>query len=87
MFMSYLLIGLFPVGVLFGNLNAQAMEPLGHIAGMAAAVLGSIITIISLLLGAAVGYFYDNTLIPLIGGFAVLCSFALIVCVRTSRQH
>ena len=31
----------FCLGILFGNLNAIAMEPLGHIAGVGAAVVGS----------------------------------------------
>jgi DHA1 family bicyclomycin/chloramphenicol resistance-like MFS transporter len=86
MFMTYLFMGLFPVGILFGNLNAMAMEPLGHIAGMGAAVIGSVTTILSLFLGGLVGYLFDNTIIPLIAGFAILCGGALVICVRTERS-
>ncbi len=80
--LTYLLIGFFPVGVLFGNLNALAMEPLGHIAGMAAAVIGSITTFLSLLLGMPIGQAYNGTVLPLVAGFALLCTLSLGICRR-----
>ena len=69
--MGYLLLTFFFVGVLFGNFNALAMEPMGHIAGVAAAVIGSLATIISSVLGWALGQAYDGTVRPMIAGFAV----------------
>ena len=48
------------------------MEPLGHIAGVGAAVIGSLTTLISLILGTAIGQSYDGTVLPLIAGFALL---------------
>ena len=48
------------------------MEPLGHIAGVAAAVIGTITSLMSLTLGTLIGQSYDGTVLPLIGGFAVL---------------
>ena len=33
LFMTYLMMSFFCVGILFGNMNSLAMEPLGHIAG------------------------------------------------------
>ncbi len=38
LFMGYLLVVFFCIGLLFGNLNALAMRPLGHVAGAGAAV-------------------------------------------------
>ena len=38
LFMAYFLFVFIFVGLLFGNLNALAMEPLGHIAGVGSAV-------------------------------------------------
>jgi len=70
--MFYLLIVFFFFGILFGNLNALAMEPLGHIAGLGSAVVGSLSTFISVALGAIVAYAYDNTVLPLVLGFSVL---------------
>jgi len=72
MLMAYLLSVFFFIGTLFGNLNALAMEPLGHIAGLGAAVVGSISTLVSVVLGIIVAGAYDGTVLPLVGGFAVL---------------
>jgi DHA1 family bicyclomycin/chloramphenicol resistance-like MFS transporter len=70
--MAFFLTVFFCVGLLFGNLNALAMEPLGHIAGVGAAVVGALTTTISLLLGILIGQSYNGTVLPLIGGFAIL---------------
>jgi len=77
--MVYLMVAFFCIGILFGNFNALAMEPLGHIAGVAASVIGSLTTFISLLLGAAIGQGYDGTVLPLVGGFAALGIASLVV--------
>jgi DHA1 family bicyclomycin/chloramphenicol resistance-like MFS transporter len=69
----------FGLGILFGNLNALAMEPLGHIAGVGAAVVGSLSTFISLLLGTVIGQSYNGTVLPLIGGFAIFSITAILV--------
>jgi DHA1 family bicyclomycin/chloramphenicol resistance-like MFS transporter len=75
--MSYLLAAFFAVGILFGNLNAQAMEPLGHIAGVGSAVVGAVSTLLSALLGAGVGQSYNGTVLPLVLGFALFSLAAL----------
>ncbi len=62
----------FCFGMVFGNVNALAMEPLGHIAGVGSAVVGTITSIMSLVLGTLIGQAYDGTVLPLIAGFAVL---------------
>ncbi|MBZ0115140.1 MAG: multidrug effflux MFS transporter [Thermoanaerobaculia bacterium] len=76
--MLFLASSFFAVGVLFGNLNALAMEPLGHIAGLGAAIVGSLGTLISTILGMVVGQFYDGTVTPLVTAFTVLGVLALI---------
>ena len=77
MLMAYLLGVFFSMGILFGNLNALAMEPLGRIAGLGAAVVGSISTLLSVVLGVIVANAYDGTIIPLVAGFAVLSTMCL----------
>jgi DHA1 family bicyclomycin/chloramphenicol resistance-like MFS transporter len=77
--MAYLLAVFFSFGVLFGNFNALAMEPLGHIAGVAAAVVGSFTTFISLTLGTIIGQAYDGTVLPLVTGFASLSALSLVL--------
>ena len=71
-FMTYMALNLFMVGVLFGNLNSLAMEPLGHVAGLGAAVVGSATTFFSAGIGVMVGKLYDQTLVPLVASFALL---------------
>ena len=71
LFMAYLLVVFLCIGLLFGNLNALAMEPLGHIAGVGAAVVASLATFISVPLGALVGQSFDGTIYAQVGSFAV----------------
>lgn len=72
LFFSYGTVLLFCVGVLFGNLNALALEPLGEMAGMAASVISGIYLVIAMILGTIIGQMYDGTLLPVLLGFSVL---------------
>ena len=77
--MAYTMSTLFCVGILFGNNNALAMEPLGKVAGIGAAIVGSLSTFVSIPLGTMVGQSYNGTVIPLIFGFGILALFSLFV--------
>ena len=79
LFMAYLMLSFFCIGVLFGNLNSLAMEPLGHVAGIGAAIVGSLSTFISVLLGTLIGQSYNGTILPVVTGLAVLCGLSLLV--------
>ena len=70
--MAYLLPLFFCFGILFGNLNALAMEPLGHVAGLGSALVGSVSTLMSVLFGVLIANAYDQTVLPLVAGFALL---------------
>ncbi|HEY3147092.1 MAG TPA: multidrug effflux MFS transporter [Dongiaceae bacterium] len=85
--MGYLLLTFFFVGVLFGNFNALAIEPMGHIAGVAAAVVGSLATIISSVLGWMLGQAYDGTVRPMIAGFAALTTLAGLSMILAERYR
>jgi DHA1 family bicyclomycin/chloramphenicol resistance-like MFS transporter len=78
-FMVYMALAFFCVGILFGNMSSLAMEPLGHIAGVGAAVVASVSLTISVILGAWIGQSYDGTVIPLVTGFAVLSLLSLFL--------
>ncbi len=67
----------FAIGMLFGNFNALAMEAMGHIAGTASAVVGSLATVMSMLGGGLIGHFYDGSVTPLVAGFAA-CTLAAL---------
>ena len=71
MFLIYAAILFFVCGLMFGNLNSLAMEPMGHIAGLAASVIGFVASVIDTVIGAWIGQLYDGTLIPLATGFLV----------------
>lgn len=77
LFMAYLMVTFFCTGILFGNINALAMEPLGHVAGLASSLMGSVMTLVSLLLGYFIGYAYDGSVIPLVAGFGLLGALSL----------
>ena len=83
LFMIWLLANFFCMGILFGNLNALAMEPLGHMAGLGAALIGSISTFIALPLGWAIGASFAGGVMPLVAGFAVLGGLSLLVMLWT----
>jgi DHA1 family bicyclomycin/chloramphenicol resistance-like MFS transporter len=87
--MAYIMMTFFCVGILFGNQNSLAMEPLGHLAGIGAAVVGTLSTLISIALGALIGRSYNGTVFPLIIGLAVLCGLSNLVVrwVESSRRE
>ncbi|MCZ8333522.1 MAG: multidrug effflux MFS transporter [Rhodobacteraceae bacterium] len=64
----------FMTGLTIGNLNALGLEPVGHVAGMAASVIGAIATVASVVLAAPVGLMFDGTAYPLMGGVAVFAA-------------
>jgi DHA1 family bicyclomycin/chloramphenicol resistance-like MFS transporter len=76
--MAYLMMTFFCVGILFGNQNALAMEPLGHLAGIGAAVVGSLSTLISMPLGTIIGRSYNGTVIPLVIGIVLLSGWSIL---------
>lgn len=70
-----------------GNLNALALEPLGHIAGMAASVMGSIAKVIGALAGAIVGAFFNGTPVPLLFAMACLMTIGGALMMRMPRER
>jgi MFS transporter, DHA1 family, multidrug resistance protein len=83
MFLAYVAVLFLSFGLVFGNLNALAMEPMGHIAGIASAIIGSVSSIMSMCLGAIIGQMYNGTLIPMTLGFLILGALALMILLYT----
>ena len=77
MFLVYASVLFFCFGLLFGNVNSLAMEPMGHVAGIASAVIGSVSSIMSMSIGTVIGQMYNNTLMPISGGFVIMGSLAI----------
>lgn len=63
----------FMAGVTFGNLNALALQRMGHVAGMAASIIAALSTIAATLIAAPVGLLYNGTAVPAITA-ALICS-------------
>jgi DHA1 family bicyclomycin/chloramphenicol resistance-like MFS transporter len=67
------------------NCSAMAMEPLGAVAGTASSLIGFYTTMMSAVLGLAIGQSFDGTVLPLSIGFLVLCSAAVVAVTWTER--
>jgi len=72
LFLIWQLSTFFCVAIIFGNINALALEPLGHLAGLGAAFVGAVSNFISLPLAWVIGSRFDGTVYPLVAGFAIL---------------
>ncbi|WP_308916325.1 hypothetical protein [Jannaschia sp. LMIT008] len=68
---------MFLLGLTFGNCNAIALERLGHVAGLAAAITASILTLVSIAVAAVIGLSFDMTLVPIFLGYAACGAGAL----------
>jgi len=55
------------------------MEPLEKFAGVGAAVVGSLTTLIQMPLGTLIGHSYNGTLFPLVFGIAILIGLSIII--------
>jgi len=78
----------FAVGFLFGNLRALAMEPVGHIAGIGAAITGFIATIMGVAISTYIGQFVIESVLPMFIGFLVcgLISFMVLAYFFLSKK-
>lgn len=85
-FMPYLIGMFFGFGILFGNFNTLAVQPLGHIAGMANSVISTVQTLISVIIGSFIGQSYDGSVQPLTVGFLVCASLTLVIVIRVYKQ-
>jgi len=75
----------FIIGLTLGNLHALAMEPMGHIAGTAATIIGGISTVLSVIVAVPIGLAFNGTPIPLAAGSAVCCAIAYLMLRRIAR--
>ena len=78
-FIMWSCVLLFTMAMSVGNLMALAMEPVGHIAGLASSIIGSTSTLISITIAILIGMLFNGTGLPLITGVTILAiiSFAL----------
>jgi len=73
-------------GLCIGNLNAIAMEPMGHIAGFTASITGAVSTLGAAIVASLVGQIFDGTAVPLILCIGILGMLGLLAVVRMGPQ-
>ena len=76
---------LFFFGLIAPNFNALAMEPMGHVAGMAASAIGFYTSAAGAFFGWVVGQQFDGSVRPLTIGFATMGLLALATVLVTER--
>lgn len=87
MFLTFAAFVFFNFGFVFGNLNAMAMEPMGDIAGIASAIIGSTSFLISIVGGTIIGQLYSGNLIPVVLGFLICCSFTFLLFLTANKER
>lgn len=75
----FFVLMLFCIGFIFGNINALAMQPIGHIAGIGAALFGFVGTVMAVPIATFIGRFIDLTALPLFAGFAICGGISLLL--------
>ncbi len=85
-FMIYMSLTFFCVGFLFGNLNALAMIPLGHIAGVGSALLGFLQSTLSVIIGVSLGGYFHADVKNVVFSFGVISFISLIVMLNDQRK-
>ena len=83
---AFFALQFFAVGFLFGNLRALAMQPLGHIAGIGAAINGFASTILAVPVANYIGGFVKDSVLPLFIGFSIFGALSLLVFVILKRH-
>jgi DHA1 family bicyclomycin/chloramphenicol resistance-like MFS transporter len=80
-FLTFCGLEFFALGFLFGNLRALAMQPVGHIAGVGAAINGFVSTIMAVPIATFIGSYVTETALPLFIGFFV-CGVMCVLLLR-----
>lgn len=76
---------LFQSGLTVGNLNAIAMEPMAHVAGTAASVIGAISTVSGALIAAPIALVFNGTPLPMTLGVGGASAVAFVIMWRLGR--
>lgn len=81
-FVFWAIVAFGGMGMTMGNLNALALEPLGHVAGLASSLMTALSTILSVVIAIPVGQAFAGTETPLLVAFVVFGLLAQIILRR-----
>lgn len=84
--MGFLAVIFFCFGILFSSFSTLAVQPLGHIAGIANSVISFVQTLMSVTVGGAIGQGYNGTVSPLVLGF-FLCGLSSLLIMIYIRKY
>ena len=73
-------------GLCIGNLNAIALEPMGHIAGFTASITGAFATFGAAIVASLIGRVFDGTALPLIFSIGILGVIGYMAMFRMGPQ-
>lgn len=85
LFLGFFALAMFQFGWIAANFNSLAMEPLGHVAGTASAVLGFMSTIGGAAIGAVIGQAFNGTALPMVAGFFCVSIIGLVFVLVAER--
>ena len=85
---GFLSIQFFCLGFMWGNFRAIAMEPVGHIAGIGAAITGFVSTLLSVPIATFIGQFVEDTVWPMFVGLAIcgVISLTIFLSIKKARR-
>ncbi|WP_281542919.1 multidrug effflux MFS transporter [Maribacter aestuarii] len=83
---GFLSVQFFCLGFLWGNFRSIAMEPIGHIAGIGAAINGFVSTVLAVPIANYIGSFVDDTIWPLFVGLGGCGLVALVIFLAFSKK-
>ncbi len=75
-------VGLFFLGIVFGNFNAIALSKMGYIAGFASAIVGSVNSALSLIIAWIIGISFNSTVESMVQGY-FLCGLVALLLIIT----
>ena len=83
----FLSIQFLSLGFIFGNLSALAMRPIGHIAGVGAALYSFVSMLMGVLIAMFVGSFIETSVMPLFVGFLIAGLLSLLLLKLVKEEN
>jgi DHA1 family bicyclomycin/chloramphenicol resistance-like MFS transporter len=86
-FTAFQALTMFCFGLTSGNFGAMAMEPMGHIAGVASSFQGFVSMVGASLIGFGIGQAFNGTVVPMEAGYLLcgLCALAAVLAAERGR--
>ncbi|MFD1550761.1 Bcr/CflA family drug resistance efflux transporter [Putridiphycobacter roseus] len=84
--MVFFAIQFLALGFIFGNVRSLAMEPIGHIAGVGAAINGFMSTLMSVPIAIFIGSFITTSALPVFLGFLCCSLLSLMLMLSIHKR-